>query len=114
MTRYASSDIHSFMNANCPSGGHMRKITNQREVNKGADPIYADERLVVNCPVCEPLLRAKDSWSSDPMNVPLTESERLAEEARERQVAKDRIVADQAQAEMAREWLAEKAPRRAS
>ena len=91
MTRYASSDIHSFINSACPTGGHIRKITNQREVNKGADPIYEGERLIVTCAACEPLLNAKDSWSSDPLKVPLTEVEKLAEEDRARQVVKDRI-----------------------
>ena len=47
MTRYASSDIHSFINSACPTGGHIRKITNQREVNKGAKPEYEGERLVI-------------------------------------------------------------------
>lgn len=112
MTKYASSDISGFYNGNCPKGGHARKVSNQREVNRGAKPVYADERLVVDCPVCEPLLTAKDSWSSDPLSVPLTEAEKLAEEVREREVAKQRIIADQATAEMAREWLAEKAASR--
>lgn len=76
--RFASSDITSFSNGACPEGGHQRKIKNIKEVAKGEAPIYADERLVIDCPACEPLLNAPDSWSGDELAIPLTRAEKLA------------------------------------
>ena len=108
MTRYASSDIHSFINSACPTGGHIRKITNQREVNKGAKPEYEGERLVITCAVCEPLLNAKDSWSGDPLNIPMTQAEQAEADKQVKDGMKHAALQAQALAELANERLAAK------
>jgi hypothetical protein len=105
MTRYASSDITSFTNKDCPEGGHSRKIVNGPAVRRGAEPEY-EERLIIDCAFCEPLLTKKDSWSGDPSDIPLTPSEKAAATALEKQGLKDTALMAQALAEVARDKVA--------
>lgn len=110
MTKYASSDITGHFNAQCPKGGHRRKVLNQREVNKGGDPIFEEDpvvgnHLVVNCPVCEPGLLGKDSWSSDPLNIPLTPKEQAEAAKQEKDGLKASALMAEALAELAHERI---------
>lgn len=105
--RYASSDIKGFFNKDCPQGGHVREIANLKEVQrKNAEPVYADERLIIDCIHCEPLLNAKDSWTGDPTEIPLTKMEKFEADKLEKQGMKDMAVMGQAMAEMVRERVA--------
>ena len=104
--RYASSDITSFTNAACPTGGHSRTVSNPKEVRKGAAPEYADERLVIDCPACEPLCVGKDSWSGDPLDIPLTQKEKQELEALEKQGLRQQALMAQALADLAHERVA--------
>ncbi len=75
MALAASSDIVSVSAyGNC--AGHSRTISNAAAVAKGAAPEYKEDRLVINCPVHEALLRTrKDSWGSV-TKPPLTDAEK--------------------------------------
>lgn len=108
MTKYASSDITNVTNAQCRTGGHARVITNPKEVAKGGIPEYEGERLIVDCAECEPILRGKDSWSSDPTNIPLTPSEKAEADKLEKDGLKTQALMTGALAEMARDFVANK------
>lgn len=103
MTKYASSDITSLTNAQCPTGGHQRVISNPKDVAAGLPVEYADERLVIDCPACEPLCIAKDSWSDDPTNIPLTKAEQATADKLEKEGMRQQATLGAALADLANE-----------
>lgn len=87
MTLYARSDIRYFNNPACPNGPHRAKD---------------GERLVIDCPHCEPIARrAKALYSEDKLAVPRSPEEVRLEEVREREARerrnrlRERLLAEQ-------------------
>lgn len=112
--KIASSDITGHYDALCPTGGHYRKIANAYEAARGAVPEYEEHpkygnHLVVECPVCEPNLIGKDSWTSDPHNIPLTADEKAEATRLEKEGLKQSALMAQALAELANERVASRA-----
>ncbi|MBT8160995.1 MULTISPECIES: hypothetical protein [Arthrobacter] len=58
MTAYAASSVTAFAPGNVPCNGHL----------KGED----DERFIIDCPVCEPLLAGDPFWATSLEEAPLT------------------------------------------
>lgn len=111
MTRFASSDIQGHTNSECPSGGHYKTIANPKDVAKGLAPEYKEEYLVIDCPVCEPGLVMKDSWSDDELTRPLTRKEQAEAEKLEKAGMREQALMASAMAELAHERVAANAGR---
>jgi hypothetical protein len=71
--RYARSDIQSYQPPGGVCPGH----------DEGADDEY--DGLSVDCPICEPFLKADPLWAGNPHQVPLTEAEQSEVDAQERE-----------------------------